>query len=294
MSRHFGGASHIRQGDRTRHFTIVALVAVLVLCLFAAFAFLLLSREPAQPVQASAPTTQVDAGSEVKMVDVLVPLREVAAGTALEPAMFRRESRPSIGLSGAEVHDFEEIKGQFSRSMIVTGVPLHKDYLTNIKPTSAITASIPPGFRAVTIRVDERTSVEGYTRPGARVDVSWGSKINGSASVSTIVQNAKVLSAQGGTADGNEKGGVPGTITLLVTERDAAKIQLASTSGTLSLSLRGDTDTIGGEGGTITIEDLTGGVKGESPEEIDENIVTVGGQKFVLKGKKLVPVGAGR
>lgn len=295
MSRHFGGA-HSGGIDRAK---LLVFVSVFALILFTVIAVLIFS---SGPTTASVKPVVVEKEEpEIKMVDVLVPNQDIDAGQPLEPALFKKESRPQIGVSGRVVRDFEEIKGHFSRSLIVGGQPLYRDYITNVRPTNALTANIPEGFRAVTISVDVRSSVEGFVRAGARVDVVWASKIRGQPGVTVIVQNARVLSAERQTDNKIQPGmPVPSTVTLLVTATDAQKIQLAMTTGSLSLNLRGDTDTGKGIGaGSITITDLLGGQAGAPAEARPD--ATINGtikmrgpdgklQTYVLRNGKMEPL----
>lgn len=253
MSRHFGGLSPAKQTDRAR--TLI-LVSVFFVFLFSTLAFLFLSSN--QPVAGPTKVVEVVKESPIEMVDVLVPVQGVEAGRPLEPSMFRKESKPKLGLSPRVVKDYEEIKGFYARTLIVADQPLHNDYITKVRPVNEITEQIPEGYRAVTIRVDQTSSVEGWARPGAQVDIVWASKVRGKSAVTVIVENAKVLSAERITQAEIKPGmPVPSTVTLLVTAEDAKKIQLATTAGSLSLNLRGDSGgSKGGAGGTITIDDL--------------------------------------
>jgi pilus assembly protein CpaB len=266
MSRNFGGFNQARQAERTR------LLVVLVGLLFAVIAggVLILVFSYGKESSGMAPTAVVvqKEQAEIRQVNVLIPIRDIDAGTELLPQLFRNESRPELGTSPRAVKSLDEIKGMYARSMVVHGEPLVADLMTPVRPTNAITANIPPGYRAVTISVTATSSVEGWALPGARVDVVWASKIRGQAGVTVIVQNAKILSAEK-NIDPNAKPGapVPSTVTLLVTADEATKIQLAQTSGALSLSLRGDSETgkavsgnLGG-GGSLTVDDLLSGGK---------------------------------
>jgi Flp pilus assembly protein CpaB len=84
---------------------------------------------------------------------------------------------------------------------------------------------------------------------------------------------------------------VPSTVTLLVTAQDASKIQLASTTGSLSLSLRGDEDTTGSSGGgTVTVDDLYGGnTRQGSRRSNREGTVSIGGKRFFVENGRLIP-----
>lgn len=264
MSKQFGARSRVHQTDRGRTLVFVSLAGLLF---FSAAAYLLIGAEDAQTVQPKA-FVKVIKETPIDMVEVLIPVQTIEQGKPLEPSLFRKEKRVKEGLSPKVVRDFEEIQGFYARTLIVPDQPLHSDYITKTRPVNEIIQQIPEGFRAVTIRVDQISSVEGWARPGALVDVVWASKVNGQAAVTVIVERAKILSAEritenqnqaqeGGGDPKNMGGPVPSTVTLLVTSDDANKIQLATTAGTLSLNLRGESGgSKGTGGGTITVDDL--------------------------------------
>ena len=289
MNRQFGGNNTFRQTEKLR--VIIALIGFFVVLLIVAFAF--------SSFSSSAPTTAVVVQHEepaMRMEQVLVPIQRIEAGSALDPAMFRLEARPQLGLSSRVARNLEEVRGQFSRSTINAGEPLHLDNVSAQRPINPLTASIPDGYRAVTIPVDITSAVEGWAVPGTRVDVVWQSKIRGEPSVTVIVQNAKILSANKNLGtDGKQDESVPTTVTLLVTSEDANKIQLARTAGTLTLSLRGDNDPgKGGSSGSTTIDSLLNN-NTERHKEKKEGVVKLRGasgkmEEFILKDGKLIPL----
>jgi pilus assembly protein CpaB len=226
------------------------------------------------------------------MVDVIVPLQEISSGTKLEARMFRSENRPQVGISERAVRSIEEVRGHFTRALILAGQPLARDVLTTVQPKNQLTANIPPGYRAVTIRVDARAAVEGFVRPGTNVDVVWASSFRGRPGVSVIVQNAKVLSAERSLDEHqvSQGGAVPSTVTLLVTAHDASKVHVGSNTGSLSLSLRGDDDSLTGFGaGTVTVEDLYAGDRVARPVNNREGTLIAGGKLYVVQGGTLIP-----
>ena len=290
MARQFGGV-HPSRNSRSGTLLIVGFILFLLFALIAYFLYTSQVKGGAAAPQAANNSTNNTAAvdPEIRMMAVLVPIQEIKEGTPLEKRMFRKDSRPKVGVSDRAVQDFEEITGNFARTMLVPGQPLHRDFITSIKPTNVLTAKIPEGFRAVTIRVDARTSVEGFVRPDAHVDVEWATRINGTPAIVTIVENAKVLSAERQTQSQTAQGApVPSTVTLLVTAKDAKKIQLATTTGKLSLSLRGDEDPGSAGGGGITLKDLMPGGKKRTQENVD-GTVTIGGVRWLLVDGKLVP-----
>ncbi|MCO6432203.1 MAG: Flp pilus assembly protein CpaB [Deltaproteobacteria bacterium] len=254
MTRHFGGIGPVRRSDTSRYVIIIS-AFLLVLFSFVAVVFLTSGGTPEED-----PKTVVIHEPQIEMVEVLVPQQQIAEGASLEPAMFRKENRPKVGLSPSVVRDFEQIQGFYARSLILPDQPLHEDYVTKVKPTNQITKDIPDGFRAVTIRVDAKSAVEGWVAPGARVDVVWLSRVGDKPIVTVIVENSRILSVD--RNPNNQKGqkeGEPGTVTLLVSNEDSQKIQLASSTGSLSLSLRGDHDSGKTSAGSpISVDDLLG------------------------------------
>lgn len=227
---------------------------------------------PPPPVAVMAPVApQVTA---IPNVDVVVPVRMIETGETLQPNMFRVESRPQAAVSERIVRNLADIQGQFAKAVIMPGEPLNREYVVATRPINAITRNIPEGYRAVTITVNVQTGVEGWARPGARVDVAWTSGGARGSRLKIIVQNALVLSAERQMVPPPDAAGVagpvPSTVTLLAAAKDAARILLASnTGGTLSLALRGESD----HGKAVNFADVTeADLKGTSQDGLDESV----------------------
>ena len=111
---------------------------------------------------------------------------------------------------------------------------------------AGLPALIPPGMRAVSVRVNEVVSVAGFVTPGTRVDVLLTGSPGGSSEnqTTTVLQNVAVL-ASGHKLERTSTGEAQNTavITLLVTPDDAQRLTLASTEGRIQLALRNPVDT---------------------------------------------------
>lgn len=178
------------------------------------------------------------------LIEIIVPVKGVPPGATLDAKMFRRVKKPEIVVGAEIIRDVEEIKGLYSKGMLVADQPIHRDFLTSLQPVNALTASIPKGYRAIAIAVDATSSVEGWAQPGARVDVIWVTKEFGVQMAYVVAPNAKVLSAnkkaEGARVDGKEaESEVPATVTLLLSVRDSMRVRLAALNGRLALVLRG-------------------------------------------------------
>jgi pilus assembly protein CpaB len=111
---------------------------------------------------------------------------------------------------------------------------------------SGLPSLIPPGMRAVSVKVNEVVSVAGFVTPGTRVDVLLTGTPTGSGDqeTTTVLQNVAVL-ASGHTLERSATGEAQNTpvITLLVTPDDAERLTLASSQGHIQLALRNPLDT---------------------------------------------------
>jgi Flp pilus assembly protein CpaB len=155
------------------------------------------------------------------------------------------------------VKSFEEIKSQFAASTLYMGEPLLSKRVSATRSQNPITPRIPGEARAVTIRVNDITSVDGLVRPGELVDVAWINTARGAPSLRIIAQNAQVIGADR-QVNGSWQPGmpVPGTITLLAPTRESRYIQLAAQNGTLSLALRGQDAKIDPNESDVTLDEI--------------------------------------
>ena len=106
---------------------------------------------------------------------------------------------------------------------------------------------IPPGLRAVSVRVNEVIGVAGYVLPGTRVDVVATVSPTGNGADMTskvILTNVQVLAA-GTKIDRETDKNKPmpvSVVTLLVNPEEAERLTLASTEGKIQLALRNPLD----------------------------------------------------
>src|ERR1700728_3641010 len=111
---------------------------------------------------------------------------------------------------------------------------------------AGLPALIPPGMRAVSVRVNEVVSVAGFVTPGTRVDILLTGTPEGGndQQTTTVLQNVRVIAA-GHTLEHSATGEAQNTavITLLVSPDDAQRLTLASSQGHIQLALRSPLDT---------------------------------------------------
>jgi pilus assembly protein CpaB len=138
---------------------------------------------------------------------------------------------------------------------MTTGEFILPGKLAALNAGAGLPSMIPPGMRAVSVRVNDVVSVAGFVQPGTRVDVlATGNGTGNDRQTTTVLENVAVI-AVGKSLDRNASadGQTAPVITLLVSPDDAQKLALVSQEGRIQLSLRNPLDTKkGGIGATRT------------------------------------------
>ena len=185
---------------------------------------------------------------------VLVAQRALGVGTILTPDAVISVEWPR-SLTG-ESYFLEpaasptRLAGMVARVAIPAGAPLTRGALVAPGDRGFLAAALGPGQRAVTIPVTERSGVGGFVFPGDRVDLMLTQTMRGGPSASdqplsvteTILHNLRVLATDQSTGSESLNGQTlvkpTHSVTLEVTPRNAEKIEVAQSMGTLSLALR--------------------------------------------------------
>lgn len=181
----------------------------------------------------------------IQGVDVLVAAKDLAVGNKItnEDLKFARIPQGSIPANA-----MRQKTDALERGVILpisAGEFILPSKLAADKAGSGLPSLIPPGMRAVSVRVNEVVSVAGFVLPGTRVDVLLtGSSTGSDQQTTTVLENVAVL-ATGQKLERNSAGDPENAavITLLVSPDDAQRLTLASSQGKIQLSLRNPLDT---------------------------------------------------
>ncbi len=191
-------------------------------------------------LQGKGPTT-LGAGS-----DVVVAADDIQVGARLEDHDVRIAKLPASGLPAGVYTRKSSVLGRGVIIPISKGEFILPSKLAPENAGSGLPSLIPPGMRAVSVRVNEVVSVAGFVGPGTRVDVLLTGTPNGSSEpqTTTVLQNVAVI-ASGHTLERSASGEAQNTpvITLLASPEDAERLTLASSEGKIQLSLRNPLDT---------------------------------------------------
>jgi pilus assembly protein CpaB len=177
---------------------------------------------------------------------VVVALGDIQVGARVEDHDVRIARFPASGLPPGAYSKKSQVLGRGVIIPISKGEFILPSKLAPENAGSGLPSLIPPGMRAVSVRVNEVVSVAGFVGPGTRVDVLLTGTPNGSteSQTTTVLQNVAVI-ASGHTLERSASGEAQSTpvITLLASPEDAERLTLASSEGKIQLSLRNPLDT---------------------------------------------------
>jgi len=225
-----------------------------------------------------------------------VPVRTIAKGEPLSPEMFTEIRWPKSRLNASYVVDSAVFQNAFAAQQLPELIPVPKSLLSLVAlKDNPVAESIPEGMRAITVKVDAESGVEGWAGAGNRVDVllvKTSQTQGGSGLESYIVaENVRILSA-GRSAEPQANTGnasnAPSTVTLLTTQEDALKIKMATTLGKLAFALRGSNDVLPSVTHTVTQQRLFAlGKAAQQPVQKSYSGTAVGpdGKTYVLSGE---------
>ena len=183
---------------------------------------------------------------ELKGTQIVVAGRDLATGTILTREDLEIIDWPSGNLPDGFFSQPGEVVGRGVIGEVRRNEPLLAEKLALKEAGGGLPITIPAGFRAVSVEVDEVIGVAGFTLPGTLVDVlaTVMPGTNRSETVTRIIlQKIRVLTADQSYQTDPEGDPVLVTVvTLLVKPQEAEVLTLAATEGKIQLALRNTLD----------------------------------------------------
>jgi pilus assembly protein CpaB len=182
--------------------------------------------------------------TSVAVAKVEIPIGSKIVAEQITLVQFPKESTPD-----GTYDSVEKLAGRVAVVNIAAREPITEARLAPEGTAAGLSAVIPEGYRAMTVKVDDAAGISGFIQPGTMVDVVVTIDPAEGASrqdpVSKIVlQNIKVL-ASGQNIDKPEderEAKSVKAVTLQVTPEQAEKLALASAEGRLQLVMRNQID----------------------------------------------------
>jgi pilus assembly protein CpaB len=176
---------------------------------------------------------------------IIVAALEIPAGTMITPDMVRLQAWPAESLVPGAFTTPEEVVNRGATSDILANEPITEVKLAAAGSGAGMQTIIPPGMRAVAVRVNDVIGVAGFAGPGTHVDVVVTANPGKEFMSRVVVSNVEVLSAgtQLDRTQTREGNATPASVvTLLVTPPDAERLALAQNQGQIALALRNPLD----------------------------------------------------
>lgn len=182
--------------------------------------------------------------TRVAVAKVAIPVGTRIIPEQVMVVQFPKESTPDGAFESPE-----KLAGRVAITNIAPREPITEARLAPEGTAGGLSAVIPEGYRAMTVKVDDVVGISGFIMPDTLVDVvvtiDPEEKAGSQDPVSKIVlQNIKVL-ATGQNIDKPEdqrEANSVKAVTLLVTPEQAEKLALAASEGKLQLVMRNSID----------------------------------------------------
>lgn len=191
------------------------------------------------PLQKAQPEREIVA--EFNTIDIPVPQSPVPVGVAVSEVTFKIIAYPEHQVPQGALRSTKGYEQAVTLVSLPAGLPLFPENLSFAKGSSnPVLDKIPPGMRAMTVRVDATSAVEGWAGSGSVVDVLLIEKDRSSV----VAEKVTILSTERSVSpvDGLNAPSVPTTATLLVTQDQCLAINTAQPLGKIAFALRGRSD----------------------------------------------------
>lgn len=189
-------------------------------------------------------TTVVQPAAMQETTTVVVARQPFEFGTEIQPEMLREipwaaQERPQG--SFASINEVLNGERRVALRSIAPGELILKDKVSGFGGRATLSQIIEEGKRAITIRVNDVSGAAGFILPSDRVDVlltinPGGDRLQTYTNI--LLEDVRVLAIDQVASESQEGAIVAKAATLEVEVEDAQRIVLASTIGSLSLTLR--------------------------------------------------------
>lgn len=189
-------------------------------------------------------------GAKPETVNVWTAREDIPRGTSIDETSIQAVEFPANAVPEGAFQVKEDLLGRVPRITAPANLPILEPML--LPPGSNAGLWVRPGFRAVSIKIDESSGVSNLLQPGSRVDMIGYFKTTRGGRRETIsrtlIENVEVAAVGARIniaveVDGKKRGVKPArAVTLFVRPESVTKIHLAEQMGKIKLSMRNSDD----------------------------------------------------
>jgi pilus assembly protein CpaB len=181
---------------------------------------------------------------------VVVAAADIPEGSTIDRIALKTVQLPVQVVPLGAFSSLDSVAGRVTRVAVYNGEPIVPGRLAPVGTGPGLELKIPPGQRAMAVRINDVAGISGLLQPNSRVDVLVTIRDNTVADrqvAKLFMSNMLVLSV--GTEiqrDNQGKAINATTVTLAVTPEEAERLAIAMNTGAIQLVLRGygDPDTV--------------------------------------------------
>ncbi|HPF38369.1 MAG TPA: Flp pilus assembly protein CpaB [Phycisphaerae bacterium] len=185
-------------------------------------------------------------GSQEETYKVVISTKSIeAAQRVTETMLTTRDCSKSLAPKDGFM-DVESLVGRVTKMPVAPGVPITKAMLAPPGSEPGLAATIPAGFRAASVKVNEESAVAGFVMPGSRVDVYSAERdeagkcrlILSDVEVGAVGQSMSQMGPDGKVAKVSKSV----TLFLLPEQVQTLNAAMAQSRGNIRLAMRGHED----------------------------------------------------
>lgn len=195
-------------------------------------------------------------GRQVELVTLWAPVQDIQRNVAIRESMLRPLPFPAKVVPSGALSDLKQIVGRVPHTGAPAALPILDSML--LPPGASAGVRVPPGLRAVAVKIDESSGVDNHLEPGCHVDVVGVFAVRredrSETLARTILENVEVAAVgqrlapskpglEGEKASKSSARAKPArAVTLLVKPEQVPRLHLAEQKGKIKLAMRGSLD----------------------------------------------------
>ena len=193
---------------------------------------------------------------------VVVAKHAMAIGTAVSANDVKVVSWPGDNPLPGAINDVKDVVNRGLLTAVLQNEPITSNKIA-ASIGAGLAPAIPPGMRAIAVKVNDVIGVAGFVVPKSRVDVVVTIRRQSDSMARTAASNVEVLAAgtrqdQGKPESDSKTSNASTVVTLIVNPLDAERIALAQSEGEIMLVLRNSTDTADAQTTGVRTDQLLG------------------------------------
>lgn len=184
----------------------------------------------------------------IETTPVVVAAQQMSFAHRLTAEDLKIVEWPAVNMPEGVFTNVEDVLGSPSQDIryvtrrVEPGEPILNAKVTRMNQDIGLTTLLDPGTQAATIQVNALTGVSGFLHPGDNVDIYWTGNSLDQQITKQVYQNILIIAVDQ-KADTESIGPtLARTVTVQVSPQIVANLIQLQSTGTLSLSLRGELD----------------------------------------------------